>query len=140
MWQRYRDVAELGDQHEVYLRLKEFLDSFRAQYEEISTFGDNSENLDRLYGDCTEVLHSLLDYVDRELKLPGSDGAEAEASSAEPPVSSLPRRLFSRVFCNSVSVVTFEGVSGKHGPKMPPTWVPRRVQNRQKIGKKEIIF
>ena len=24
LWQRYRDVAELGDEHEVYTRLKEF--------------------------------------------------------------------------------------------------------------------
>ena len=54
--------------------------------------GDNSETMDRLYGDCTEVLHSLLDYVHRELKLPtaadapggeGTSGAGAPAA-AEP--------------------------------------------------------
>ena len=26
LWQRYRDVAELGDEHEVYTRLKDFRD------------------------------------------------------------------------------------------------------------------
>ena len=92
LWQRYRDVAELGDEHEVYARLKEFLDSFRTQYQEVSAMGDNSETMDRLYGDCTEVLHSLLDYVHRELKLPtaadapggeGTSGAGAPAA-AEP--------------------------------------------------------
>ena len=83
LWQRYRDVAELGDQHEVYMRLKEFLESFRAQYQEVAAFGDNSETMDRLYGDCTEILHSLLDYVDRELKLPASDGAAAAAAAPD---------------------------------------------------------
>ena len=44
--------------------------------------GDNSETMDRLYGDCTEVLHSLLDYVHRELKLPAAaDAAGGEGSS-----------------------------------------------------------
>ena len=58
LWQRYRDVAELGDEHEVYMRLKEFLESFRTQYQEVTTaIGDNSETMDRLYGDCTEILH-----------------------------------------------------------------------------------
>ena len=93
LWQRYRDVAELGDEHEVYTRLKEFLDSFRTQYQEVSAMGDNSETMDRLYGDCTEVLHSLLDYVHRELKLPaaadapggdGTSGAGAGAPAAAP--------------------------------------------------------
>ena len=90
LWQRYRDVAELGDEHEVYTRLKEFLDSFRTQYQEVSAMGDNSETMDRLYGDCTEVLHSLLDYVHRELKLPaatdapGADGTSAAAAPAAP--------------------------------------------------------
>ena len=78
LWQRYRDVAELGDQHEVYMRLREFLASFRAQYQEVAACGDNSQTMDRLYGDCTEVLHSLLDYVDRELKLPASDGVSGD--------------------------------------------------------------
>lgn len=82
LWQRYRDVAELGDQHEVYMRLKEFLESFRAQYQEVAAFGDNSETMDRLYGDCTEILHSLLDYVDRELKLPASDGGGGGGASS----------------------------------------------------------
>ena len=63
LWQRYRDVAELGDEHEGYARLKEFLDSFRTQYQEVSAMGDNSETMDRLYGDCTEVLHSLIDQI-----------------------------------------------------------------------------
>ena len=75
LWQRYRDVAELGDEHEVYTRLKEFLESFRTQYQEVAAIGDNSETMDRLYGDCTEVLHSLLDYVHRELKLPAASDA-----------------------------------------------------------------
>ena len=101
LWQRYRDVAELGDEHEVYARLKEFLDSFRTQYQEVSAMGDNSETMDRLYGDCTEVLHSLLDYVHRELKLPaaadaaggeGSSGAGALAA-AEYPAAQLSHRI-----------------------------------------------
>jgi hypothetical protein len=86
LWQRYRDVAELGDEHEVYMRLKEFLESFRTQYQEVTTaIGDNSETMDRLYGDCTEILHSLLDYVDRELKLPASDGSDSAPASAPAP-------------------------------------------------------
>ena len=68
-------MAELGDEHEVYTRLKAFLDSFRTQYMEVADLGDNSETMDRLYGDCTEVLHSLLDYVHRELKLPAASDA-----------------------------------------------------------------
>ena len=90
LWQRYRDVAELGDEHEVYTRLKAFLDSFRTQYMEVADLGDNSETMDRLYGDCTEVLHSLLDYVHRELKLPAAADAPGGDSTSGAGVPAAP--------------------------------------------------
>ena len=55
-------MAALDDSHEIYVRLTEFLSNFRAQYAED---GAGGADLERMLGDCTEVLHELLDYVDR---------------------------------------------------------------------------
>ena len=69
LWSRYRAVACLDDQHAVYQRLSAFLESFRAFYAELATAdeggGEEGASLDHLYGDCTEILYELIDYVER---------------------------------------------------------------------------
>jgi hypothetical protein len=67
LWARYRAVACLDDQHVEYQRLSAFLESFRAFYAAADgeQSADTDDMLDRLYGDCTEILHELLDYIER---------------------------------------------------------------------------
>ena len=69
LFDRYREVARLSDSHEVCIRMSEFLQSFRLHYSDSAAPPD----LERAYGDCIEVLHELLDYVDRCNQPPGAD-------------------------------------------------------------------
>ena len=92
LWERYREVAELGDQHEVYLRLSEFLGSFRSTIKEVrANSRDGGVTLDRMFGDCGEIVHALLDYVDRELG--ASTSAAASSSRSMSLVELIPEAL-----------------------------------------------
>ena len=85
-------MAELGDQHEVYLRLSEFLGSFRSTIKEVrANSRDGGVTLDRMFGDCGEIVHALLDYVDRELG--ASTSAAASSSRSMSLVELIPEAL-----------------------------------------------
>jgi len=81
LWERYHEVAELDDQHEITLRLGAFLSSFREAYAAQHPGGEatNQRDIDSLYGDCTDILHNLLAYVDRCL---GTDSSRQLPESA----------------------------------------------------------
>ncbi len=46
-------------------KLSAFLDSFQQTYAEFKSTSNHGVSLDSFYGDCSEVLVSLLDLVDR---------------------------------------------------------------------------
>nr|CAG8475672.1 4933_t:CDS:10 [Entrophospora candida] len=67
-WQEYIAVSDKDDVQLMVQKLEDFLDTFQNAYKEWSACGITSDvALDKLYGDCTEVLVNLLNTIDREV-------------------------------------------------------------------------
>ncbi len=46
-------------------KLNEFLDSFVVSYQDLMTDPNVKINLDKIYGDCSQILLNLVDMVER---------------------------------------------------------------------------
>ncbi|KAK9728054.1 hypothetical protein K7432_001370 [Basidiobolus ranarum] len=69
-WEEYKAVSDKDDVELMVQKLNAFLDSFQNAYNEWSASGamlTSDFSLDKLYGDCTEVLMNLLNTIDREV-------------------------------------------------------------------------
>jgi hypothetical protein len=58
----YSDVTVVG------AKLNEFLDSFVLSYQDLMDEPNVKINLDKIYGDCSEILLNLMDMVERYFK------------------------------------------------------------------------
>lgn len=67
LWEEYKVLAKCDKTKlEVKLeKLSAFLELFQQTYAEYKSASNQGVSLDSFYGDCSEVLDSLLDLVDR---------------------------------------------------------------------------
>jgi hypothetical protein len=69
LWEEYK-VSAKSDKTRLDVKLdklSEFLDSFQQTYAEFKAPSNHGVSLDSFYGDCSEVLVSLLDLVHRSV-------------------------------------------------------------------------
>ncbi|CAB4395559.1 unnamed protein product [Rhizophagus irregularis] len=69
-WQEYLSVSDKDDVQLMIQKLENFLDIFQEAYKEWSASGiiiPTDFSLDKIYGDCSEVLVNLLNTIDREV-------------------------------------------------------------------------
>lgn len=67
LWNEYKQVAQIDDFTLVTTKLNEFLDFFVDAYKEASSDSTQIKiDLDRIYGDCSQILLNLVDLVERE--------------------------------------------------------------------------
>jgi hypothetical protein len=67
LWEEYKVLAK-NDKTKLEVKLDKlsaFLESFQQTYAEHKSTSNHVVSLDSFYGDCSEVLDSLLDLVDR---------------------------------------------------------------------------
>ncbi|EFA76742.1 hypothetical protein PPL_09493 [Heterostelium album PN500] len=80
LWNEYTKVAEIKDPNLVTLKLNNFLDSFQESYKELLDSGQiKTIDLDKIFGDCSDILVSLLDLVERESNRTIKRGQSAES-------------------------------------------------------------
>ena len=65
LWEEYLEVSELRDKVEADQKLSTFLDNFKQSYEELSS-GPRAETMDSIFGECTDILQSLLALLDKK--------------------------------------------------------------------------
>jgi hypothetical protein len=58
-------IAHNRDTSVVFTKLDAFLDSFRDSFHDLQLEDSNGLDLDRFFGDCSEILMKLLDLVER---------------------------------------------------------------------------
>jgi hypothetical protein len=71
LWNEYKAVAQIEskDISIVWAKLNAFLDDFVVSYKDFANDPNNqgfNVNLDKIYGDCSQILLSLLDVVEKE--------------------------------------------------------------------------
>eukprot|EP01132_Coremiostelium_polycephalum_P007664 gene7664-9429_t len=67
LWSEYLKVADIKDAGIMTKKLNNFLDSFQDTYKELVESGQiKSIDLDKIFGDCSDILVALLDLVERE--------------------------------------------------------------------------
>ena len=71
LWEEYLEVSELRDKVEADQRLSTFLDNFKQSYAELSAGPEERETLDSIFGECTDILQSLLAMLDKKISTDG---------------------------------------------------------------------
>jgi hypothetical protein len=70
LWDEYLEVSELRDKVEADQKLSTFLDNFKQSYAELSS-GPERETMDSIFGECTDILQSLLAMFDKKISAGG---------------------------------------------------------------------
>jgi len=66
LWNEYKEVAQIDDFTLVTEKLSAFLDQFVSSYRDLAPEENFSIDLDKIYGDCSQILLNLLDLVEKE--------------------------------------------------------------------------
>ncbi|GAM25725.1 hypothetical protein SAMD00019534_089000 [Acytostelium subglobosum LB1] len=81
LWTEYTKVAEIKDPSLMTIKLNHFLDSFQESYKDMLESGQiKSIDLDKIFGDCSDILVSLLDLVERESNRQAKKGSSADTN------------------------------------------------------------
>jgi hypothetical protein len=81
LWQEYLEVSDLRDRVEADKRLSSFLTNFKQAYAELAS-GSSDETPDSIFGECTEILQSLLEVFESKLSA-GGDFSPAATNLAD---------------------------------------------------------
>ena len=73
LWEEYLEVSDLQNKVEADQKLSTFLDNFKQSYAELSS-GPERETMDSIFGECTDILQSLLAIFEKNLAADGESG------------------------------------------------------------------